>query len=259
MIARERWLSTQAAQISGLSFTEAGQEKSNILRSIRTALDYVDMDPGARQKIWQAILSMPPAQQAECDQILCLVRNFLVMKHQSLYALELVRNILDYSRSSDRHEEASTQSVFEAIARLVRPRLQKLGVRMDVAAGDHAVAMNQGHLMQVMLNLISNALDAIETLGPGERWIRIAVTVDQDRTVISCSNGGEPFSKERATAMLVDSPTTKTGKGYGLGLGISLRLMQKAHGMLEISSETPHPEIRLTLPSLKREEFRRSG
>ncbi len=259
LIARERWLSTQAAQISGLSFTEPGQEKSNALRSIRTALDYVDMDAAARQKIWQAILSMPPAQQAECDQILCLVRNFLVMKHQSLYALELVRNILEYSRGSDRHEEASTHSVFEAIVRLVRPRLQKLGVRMDVAAADHAVAMNQGHLMQVMLNLISNAIDAIEPLGPGERWIRLAVTMDQDRTVISCSNGGEPFSKEHAAAMLLDSTSTKTGKGYGLGLGISLRLMQKAHGNLEISSEAPHPEIRLTLPTLRKEEFRRSG
>jgi nitrogen-specific signal transduction histidine kinase len=58
---------------------------------------------------------------------------------------------------------------------------------------------------------------------------------------------------------LLDSSTSKGKKGYGLGLGISLRLLQKAHGMLEIHSDAPQPDIRLIIPSIRMEELKRSG
>jgi signal transduction histidine kinase len=238
LIAREQQLLTASTQFSDLSFTNAAQEQSETLRSLRGSLDLVDMHAAARRKIWHLLLSLSPDQQEECEQVLYIVRNFLVMKNQTIHAMELVENILEYSKGGDGQLQASTQTVLDAIVRLVRPRLLRLGIRLDVMGHDSYVAMNQGHLMQVMLNLVSYAMDAMQNLGPDEKWIRISVSASEDRTIIRCASGAAVSPKDFVA---------------------SLRLLQKAHGSLDLDSESPQPELVLRIPSLKMEEYRQSG
>lgn len=238
LIASERQLLTASPQFSELSFTEPDQEKSETLRSLRTSLDLVDIHATSRKKIWHLLLNLPPERQEECEQVLYIVRNFLVMKNQTIYALELIKNILEYSSSSESPSRASTQTVLDAIVRLVQPRMQRLGISMDVIGGDHAVAMSQGHMMQVLLHVISSAMDAVENLGSHEKWIRINVSEADDQTLIRCVHGGAAINKDLAS---------------------SLRLMKKAHGALEFKSESPQPEIHIRVPSIRMEEYKRSG
>lgn len=238
LIASEQQLLTVSTQFSDLSFTDAAQEQSETLKSLRGSLDLVDMHAASRRKIWQLLLILSPDQQEECEQVLYIVRNFLVMKNQTIHAMELVENILEYSKGGDGHLQASTQAVLDAIVRLVRPRLLRLGIRMDVIGHDSYVAMNPGHLMQVMLNLVSHAMDTMQGLGPDAKWIRISVSATEDRTVIRCANGAAVTPKDLVT---------------------SLRLLQKAHASLDIDGESPQPELVLRIPSLKRDEYRQSG
>jgi signal transduction histidine kinase len=251
LIAHERQLLTASTQFSDLSFTEPNQEASEVLRSLRTSLDLVDLQAASRRKIWQFLLALPTERQEECEHVLYIVRNFLVMKNQTLYAMELVDTILEYSKSSGSLMHASTQGVLDAIVRLVRPRMQRLGIRMDVIGGDSAVAMGQGPMMQVLLNIINNAMDAVQNLSTSEKWIRITVSPADDKTIISCAHGGAAVRNENAEA--------KELARHGLGLDVSLRLLQKVHGSLDINSELSQANIRLTIPSIRMEEFKITG
>lgn len=249
LFSQEQYLPADQVRFSDLPYTENQQNQSKVLRSVRVNLSLIDMDGQTRLKIWHELLKLSPQEQEECEQTLYIVRNFLVMQHQTLYASELVRNILEYSWANSAEEDASTQVVMENVYRLIRPRLQRLGITMERPTLDHSIAMNQGQLMQVMLNLISNACDAVEPLDKDQKWIRISISEVQDRIVIRCANGGKPLTPEIAETMLQDSWSSKGKNGFGLGLGISLRLIQKAQGLLEINSEASHPEITLSLGS----------
>jgi signal transduction histidine kinase len=238
LIASERQLLSASTQFSDLSFTDRDQERSEILRSLRTSLDLVDIHAESRRKIWNLLLSLPHDQQEECEQVLYIVRNFLVMKNQTIFAMDLVENILEYSKGGDGSSHASTHAVLDAIVRLIRPRMLRLGIRLDLMGEDSSVAMNQGHLMQVLLNLVSNAMDIIETHDSDAKWIRISVSAADDKTVIICANGGAAINKDFTA---------------------SLRLVHKAHASLEISSEASHPEVILRIPSIRMEEYKQSG
>ncbi|HET9236660.1 MAG TPA: ATP-binding protein [Oligoflexus sp.] len=238
LIASERMLLTASTQFSDLSFTDAHQEQSAILRSLRTSLDLVDIHAASRRKIWHLILSLSADQQEECEQVLYIVRNFLVMKNQTTFVMELVENILEYSKGSESPLNASTQAVLDAIIRLVRPRMLRLGIRLDVMGDDCTVTMSQGHMMQVMLNLVSNAMDAVANLGSDQKWIRISVSETEGKAVISCASGGGSARKDSLAFE---------------------RLIQKAQGSLEINSQSPYPEIVFRIPSIRMQEYKRSG
>jgi light-regulated signal transduction histidine kinase (bacteriophytochrome) len=196
------------------------------------------MHAASRRKIWHLLLGLRADQQEECEQVLYIVRNFLVMKNQTIYAMELVDNILEYSQGSEGSLHASIQTVLNAIARLVRPRMLRLGIRLEIVGDDQSVAMRQDHIMQVMLNLVSNAMDNVQNLEAEAKWVRISVSATEDKAVISCTNGGGAISKEFVA---------------------SLRLLQKAHGSLEIHRESPHPEVVIRIPAIRMEDYKQSG
>ncbi len=259
LIGADRFIPAENVSYSDLAFADSVQSQSKSLRYLRVTLSVVDMDPAERLKIWQEILSLSKQEIDECEQTVYIIRTFLVLQHQAQYASNLVKNILEYSREGHTQQNCFVRTAIEAIVRLVKPRMQRLGIKIELPGADYAVSINPGHMMQVLLNILSNACDAVENLEKSERWIKLAVETNPSHTIIVCSNGGPPLSAEKAHSMLQDSWSSKGNKGFGLGLGISLRLLQKAHGTLEVHVKAPHPEIRLILMSSLAEAARQSA
>lgn len=95
-------------------------------------------------------------------------------------------------------------------------------------------------LMQVFINLIKNACEAIE---PGEviTW-RIEPGTDASRICISIHNGGSPISAEVLAKLGTPFFTTKPF-GNGLGLAIVRRIVEAHNGELQIQSESERGTI----------------
>jgi two-component system sensor histidine kinase HupT/HoxJ len=111
-----------------------------------------------------------------------------------------------------------------------------------------------GQLHQMMMNLIQNAVDAME--GAGNRRLLIAGERRGDRVVISVQDSGPGISAEIASRIFDPFFTTKpVGKGTGLGLSISYRIVQEHDGLLEAGN---HPGggavMRVTLPAAPMEK-----
>ncbi len=117
-----------------------------------------------------------------------------------------------------------------------------------------------GQLSQVFMNILANAIDALEekTRGlsqtqlnsdPNQITIKTAVIGEQARIHIRDNGGGMPEAvKHRIFEHLY---TTKdVGKGTGLGLAIAHQVMvEKHHGTIEVTSEPGQgTEFTLTLP-----------
>ena len=83
-------------------------------------------------------------------------------------------------------------------------------------------------LLQVLLNLVANAVDAMERIERSERRISITSRLDQGAVVVAVKDGGVGLDAVDMQRMFTLSYTTKA-TGTGVGLSVSRSIIQ-AHG-----------------------------
>lgn len=111
---------------------------------------------------------------------------------------------------------------FDAAARRVK-------LEANVPADLPRVRGDRVHLMQVLLNLIINAMDAVNALPDSERHVTLHVRLDGDGMIeVAVSDSGPGVSPEQIGRLFEPFFTTKPN-GMGMGLPIS-RTIIEAHG-----------------------------
>jgi signal transduction histidine kinase len=102
-------------------------------------------------------------------------------------------------------------------------------------------------ISQVLLNLLNNAFDAVQSLA--NKWVRIEVSTGPDLISIAVTDGGRGIPREIAEKAMQPFFTTKpVGKGTGLGLSISNAIAEAHRGRLWIDSRGPNTRIVLSVP-----------
>lgn len=119
-------------------------------------------------------------------------------------------------------------------------RIRRAGVRVDKAGIPDTLAVpgDPERLEQVLLNLFSNALDAL--VGRAAPCLRVSATRVADRAVIEVQDNGPGIPPDVAARLFEPFFTTKPiGQGLGLGLVISAAIVGELGGTLRHQSETP--------------------
>lgn len=109
-------------------------------------------------------------------------------------------------------------------------------IEIEKSYGDDVPLVNcyAGQLNQVFMNLIVNAIQAIE----GEGAIRIETRRDGDEVLVRIVDDGAGIPKDEIARVFDPGFTTKgVGVGTGLGLSICYRIVHNHGGRLAVSSE----------------------
>jgi C4-dicarboxylate-specific signal transduction histidine kinase len=123
--------------------------------------------------------------------------------------------------------------------------------------GEFFVHCDRDAIVQVILHLVGNALDAIQEIDV--RWVKLKVRPDGDRLLFSVSDSGPKISDEIAEKISQPFFTTKeVGKGTGLGLSVSRGMIEQHGGELILNRSSPHTQFEFTLP-LSNEVFSKSS
>lgn len=106
-----------------------------------------------------------------------------------------------------------------------------------------------GKLNQVFMNILNNAIQAIQVNAP-EKKILITTTNLDNQVMISIRDTGKGIPHEIQKQIFDPFFTTKdVGKGTGLGLSISLGIIEKHQGTITLTSELEKgSEFIITLP-----------
>lgn len=122
---------------------------------------------------------------------------------------------------------------------IVETRLKAAGAEMDIDIGDElAVLAGSVRLQQVLVNVISNAADAVE--GLDDRKLSVRAWRDGGRAVLTVRDRGAGVAPAVAQRIFDPFYTTKgVGRGLGLGLSISYNIIKDFGGSLTVSN---HPE-----------------
>ena len=115
---------------------------------------------------------------------------------------------------------------------LMAPRLRDNHVQVDTTLGGDLPRVNGDRieLEQVLVNLISNAVDALETVEPAARHIEVtsSMPADDQTVVVTVKDNGTGFHGVESQQLFALSYTTKPN-GSGVGLAVS-RSIVEAHG-----------------------------
>ena len=107
--------------------------------------------------------------------------------------------------------------------------MKQVNVSIELESELPAVTGDFIQLQQVLLNLFTNAVDAMEQVAPSNRHLQVSASRTADKSVqISFKDNGSGFGEEAQVRMLEPFFTTKD-RGMGMGLAISNSIM-KAHG-----------------------------
>ena len=121
------------------------------------------------------------------------------------------------------------------------------GVRLDVEVEGQVFGSSTRDydLARVLGNLIDNAIEAVETKEPPDKWVTVVIRGRGPFLVFSITNPGE-ISPQLRSEIFKSGFTTKGNQHLGLGLRICQDLTKKLHGRLECRS-WPEGQVTFTL------------
>lgn len=147
-----------------------------------------------------------------------------------------------FARRAGDSGEASLSQAVDAAVMLLHPRLQRTSMKihrdyLHPEQADVRLAIEQIRLEQILVNLISNALDAMRNQVDRQLWL--SGTADADGYQLEVRDNGPGIAPETRAHLFEPFFTTKPGEqGLGLGLTLSASLAAAAGGSLTVR----HPE-----------------
>ncbi|MEM6805719.1 MAG: ATP-binding protein, partial [Bacteroidota bacterium] len=157
------------------------------------------------------------------------------IQHGAERTQEIVKGLRTFSRLDEAgFKYADIHAGLDATLRILKVQMGKK-IRVHKEYGDlPEVKCRHGKMNQVFMNILSNAIQALE--GEGDIWI----TTEELRgeIIISIKDSGKGMSKEVQKRIFEPFYTTKKiGEGTGLGMFISHGVIQNHKGYIEVISE----------------------
>jgi nitrogen fixation/metabolism regulation signal transduction histidine kinase len=143
----------------------------------------------------------------------------------------------------------ATAAILEQVARLMRPELEHRGIRMEVIAGTEDAFFADAHqIEQVLINLVRNAQDALQSRNAGLIELR-AARDDRGRALIHVTDNGPGIAPDMLERIFVPFFTTRSG-GTGIGLALSRQLMRLNGGAISVQGTPGQCRFTLRLPPI---------
>ena len=150
---------------------------------------------------------------------------------------EITHKLLSFARKTDsRITEISINDLLEEIVYLSSQRTKygNIEIQTQLAENLPPISASETEMQQVFLNLVNNAIDAMENTG-GTIWLVSKNAGDE--IVVEVADDGPGIAEANLSRIFDPFYTTKpVGKGTGLGLSICYGILNKIGGDIEAHS-----------------------
>ncbi|AFY81314.1 trifunctional serine/threonine-protein kinase/ATP-binding protein/sensor histidine kinase [Oscillatoria acuminata] len=223
---------------------------------------YPNLDPEVQGKI----------EEIELDYIRADLPELIDSMREGVKRINEISNSLrTFSRAdSDRPVACNINSGLDSTLMLLKHRLKADETRPEIKVIKHysdlpIIVCYAGQLNQVFMNLLSNAIDALEESNQGCNYadinhqiiIKTELSSDQQQVIIRIQDNGVGMSEALQAKIFEYLFTTKAvGKGTGLGLAIARQIIVEKHsGTLAVNSTLGQgTEFTISIPSYPKSE-----
>ena len=162
----------------------------------------------------------------------------------------IIKGLRSFSRNSDEDPfvSVSTASIVKDTLDLCQERFRNHSIKLHVKECiDVSMECKAPQIIQVLLNLLNNAVDAVENTK--EPWVELVASQKGDGYFFSVTDSGDGLPKDLAEKIMQPFFTTKDiGKGTGLGLSISKGIVESHSGRLWYNPDSPRTQFVVDLP-----------
>ncbi len=210
-------------------------EKMGVLGQLAAAVAHELNNP------LSGVISFSQILLKEMDPSLPYVEDLKNIEHAALRCKKIVEDLLSFARKP---ETAGTgpidlREVIHQALTIMGPKLEERGTRveLDLPETFPDLPVHPDPVHQILVNLISNAHDAMEEGGVLRIGVRRALRDGMPHLLLTVQDTGSGIRPEDAERIFEPFFTTKSaGRGTGLGLSISRQLMEAMGGRIEVTS-----------------------
>lgn len=198
--------------------------------------DYVDADPkGSRLLPYLAKLGMHLQEERRA-----LLNEVEALRDHVGHITEIVAAQQNYAKASGLVEEVSLPALVGDALRIVQAALERHDIHIErLFAEVPDIPTDKHKVLQILLNILRNAKQAIHDGGNSRRVIRVRILRHgTDAVRIEVSDTGVGLARENLTRIFAHGFTTKRD-GHGFGLHSSALAAQEIGGALWAESDGP--------------------
>jgi C4-dicarboxylate-specific signal transduction histidine kinase len=161
-------------------------------------------------------------------------------------ASEIIKHMRDFARQSEVvKKKININDPIRAIFKILGQQLRVHQIELDLELDDTLprVLADHNRLEQVFINLVTNAMDALDNKDKmmDQKWKRvlgIKSFSEGDQVIVTVYDNGTGIPPEIINKIFDPFFTTKdTGEGTGLGMSISYGIVRDFGGAIEVKSE----------------------
>jgi signal transduction histidine kinase len=196
-----------------------------------------------RNPVGMMSTAIATAQRPDCPPVR-RDEMYAIVARESERLTQLTSDFLSFARQSEpQRRPTAIRTTLEYVAALVRPRAAESDITVLVeCANDELASLDAAQIHQALLNLASNALDAVAR----GSTIRLGGRISPpDGATLYVSQPGPPIPADVQSRLFEPFFTTKP-RGTGLGLAISRKIAQAHGGDLQLTQNGPD-EVRFSL------------
>jgi histidine kinase len=178
--------------------------------------------------------------QGLADEDLELANQGWGMMKQNLGQMSaLTQDLLSYARDRrPQYQDFNLNQLLAECASMVAGRAQEAGVEvaLETSPECNRVTLDPFGVRRVVLNLLTNSLDALGERPPAQAPAKVVLSDGRDgygQVWIAVADNGPGLAPEAQKHLFGGLFTTKGSKGTGLGLLVSQKIAEEHHGTLE--------------------------
>jgi PAS domain S-box-containing protein len=227
-------LRAEQAELRRMSrFTTVGAMTASIAHELRQPLAAIVTNGNAGLR-W---LNRPAPDLTE---VRAALQRMVSEGHRASEIITSIRAM--FGKEQQQRHSVSIDDLIREVLSALLDDLKSCGValRLELLDGVHPVEADRVQLRQVLLNLVTNAMDAMKAVEDRPRVLRIrSEALEQQWVVVSVQDTGTGISAENKDRIFDAFFTTKS-HGMGLGLSICRSIVEAHGGWLSASAAHPH-------------------
>lgn len=189
-------------------------------------------------------------------------KNLLKIESSSERIIKIINSLklISHTGENDHLKIASSNDILNEIHNLFKENLKHSDIDLITSNfnGNLILEINYVKFLQVFVNLINNAIDAIHT--SSNKWIKIEAYQMDQKVIFKIINSGDKISQDVQEKIFEPFFTTKQiGAGTGLGLSISRKTIENHNGRIYLNQEDSNTCFVIEMPLYESKIHKEAG
>ena len=243
--AREREIADQARSAQQTLLTTMGQMAASIAHELNQPLAAIVTNGNAGLR-WLANAT------PDFDEVRAALQRVVSDGHRASQLIGTIRSM--FKKDGQKKAPVDVNQLIREVLGLMQGELQnqQVSLQTELEVQPIQVLGDRVQLQQVILNLITNAIDAMGSVTDRPRLLRVrSETNESDAVVVTVEDSGAGIDP-KSTDRIFDTFYTTKSHGMGIGLAICRSIIEAHGGGIRASPGNPHGTVfQVILPTCK--------